>query len=91
MRCSYCAVPIRRPSIRVVGVLLVIFPFLAGCATLNMGVSVPIGRGAGVGVSVGSDGRIGVGAGVSVGAGSVHVGTSGKPPTSKGAGSGKEQ
>jgi hypothetical protein len=56
---------------------------LAGCSTVSLGVSVPIGHGAGVGVRVGADGQVGVGVGVSVGAGSVHVGTSGQLPVNK--------
>lgn len=53
---------------------------LTGCGSLNLGVSLPIGRHTGVGVSVGGDGRIGVGVGVSAGGGTVSVGTSGKLP-----------
>jgi hypothetical protein len=57
---------------------------LAGCASVNLGFSLPIGRSAGVGVSVGSDGRIGTSVGVGVGGGSVSVGTSGRlPPPSR--------
>ena len=55
---------------------------LGGCASggVNLGFSLPIGRGAGVGVNVGSDGRIGTSVGVGVGGGSVSVGTSGQLP-----------
>jgi len=55
---------------------------LPGCASggVNLGFSLPIGRGAGVGVNVGSDGRIGTSVGVGVGGGSVSVGTSGQLP-----------
>ena len=55
---------------------------LGGCASggVNLGFSLPIGRGAGVGINVGSDGRIGTSVGVGVGGGSVSVGTSGQLP-----------
>lgn len=53
---------------------------LTGCGSLNLGVSLPIGRHTGVVVSVGGDGRIGVGVGASAGGGTVSVGTSGKLP-----------
>jgi hypothetical protein len=54
---------------------------LAGCSSLNLGLSVPVGPHTGVGISVGSGGRIGVG--VSVGVGSVGVSTSGQLPVKK--------
>jgi hypothetical protein len=63
---------------------------LAGCASVNLGFSLPIGRSAGVGVSVGSDGRIGTSVGVGVGGGSVSVGTSGRLPPPSGATSEKK-
>ncbi len=47
---------------------------LGGCASLGLGVSVPLGRAAGVGVSLGSDGQVGVGLGVGRGGVSVGVG-----------------
>ena len=55
---------------------------LGGCASggVNLGFSLPIGRGAGVGIHVGSDGRIGTSVGVGVGGGSVSVGASGRLP-----------
>jgi hypothetical protein len=55
---------------------------LAGCASggVNLGFSLPIGRGAGMGVSLSSDGRIGTSVGVGMGGGSVSVGTSGQLP-----------
>lgn len=56
---------------------------LAGCGSLNVGFSIPVGPHTGVGVSVGSDGRIGVGVGVSAGGGTVSVGTSGQLPVNK--------
>ena len=48
---------------------------LAGCSSIGVGMSVPLGRAAGVGVSVGSDGRLGLGLGV--GRGGVNVGVGG--------------
>ena len=48
---------------------------LGGCASLGVGVSVPLGRAAGVGVSLGSDGQVGFGLGV--GRGGVNVGVGG--------------
>lgn len=56
---------------------------LSGCASVNLGVSIPVGSHGGVGVSVGTDGRIGVGVGVSAGGGTVSVGTSGQLPVNK--------
>ena len=53
---------------------------LGGCASLGVGVSVPLGRAAGVGVSVGSDGQVGVGLGVGRGGVSVGVGGSTQLP-----------
>ena len=48
---------------------------LSGCASLGLGVSLPLGRAAGVGVSIDSGGQIGVGVGV--GRGGVQVGVGG--------------
>lgn len=63
---------------------MVLVAGMAGCASVNLGFSLPIGRSAGVGVNVGSDGRIGTSVGVGVGGGSVSVGTSGElPPPSR--------
>ena len=53
---------------------------LGGCASLGVGVSVPLGRAAGVGVSLGSDGQVGFGLGVGRGGVSVGVGGSTQLP-----------
>ena len=57
---------------------------LGGCASLGVGVSVPLGRAAGVGVALGSDGQVGFGLGVGRGVGrvgmSVGVGGSAQLP-----------
>ena len=52
---------------------------LGGCASLGVGLSVPLGRAAGVGVSLGSDGQVGVGLGVGrgIGRGGASVGVGG--------------
>lgn len=64
---------------RLVGLMSAVL-VVAGCGSINLGVSVPVGPHTGIGVSVGSDGRVGVGVGVSVGGGQVGVGTSGQLP-----------
>ena len=46
-----------------------------GCASVGLGISLPIGRAGGVGVSLGGDGQVGVGVGV--GSGPVQVGAGG--------------
>ena len=59
---------------------------LGGCASLGVGLSVPLGRAAGVGVSLGSEGQVGFGLGVGHGAGrggvSVGVGGTAQLPAS---------
>lgn len=55
---------------------------LAGCAGVQVGVGLPIGRIGGVGVSVGSDGRVSGTVGVGSGGVSVGVGGSAQLPRS---------
>jgi hypothetical protein len=70
--------PVRWAAVLAPGVLALLF--LAGCSSLRVGFSIPVGP-AGVGISVGGDGSVGAGVGVSVGGASVGVGTSGRLPT----------
>lgn len=64
-----------------IGVLAVLAAAgLAGCASVGVGVSVPIGGPFSVGVGVGSDGRVGGSVGAGVGGVGVNVGGSTQLP-----------